>query len=304
MSRFSEIETFVTVAETGGIGAAAERLRLAKSAVSRRLKELEERLGVRLVQRTTRRLSLTETGRAYYERAVAILSDLEEADQAAAAVHGTLRGRMRIAAPVSFGTLRLAPALAEFLAEHEELILDLDLNDRRIDLVEEGFDLAVRIGNLEDSSLIARKLFDVRHLLCASPGYLARHGRPGHPDEVAEHAGLLYTGAPERRSWTWRQPDGTERSVQARARLSANNGELLLQAAEAGLGLCLQPSFIVEESIAAGRLAAILTGIEWRASTCYAVYPPGRHLSAKVRALVDFLARRLPSSNRPNTISA
>lgn len=296
MSRFAEIETFVRVAETGGIGAAADRLGIAKSAVSRRLKDLEERLGVRLIHRTTRRFSLTETGRAYYERAVSLLNDLEEADQAAAAVHGTLRGRMRVAAPLSFGYLELASAIADFLDAHEELTIDIDLNDRLVDLVDDGFDLAVRIGVLEDSSLIARKLFDVRNVACASPDYLARHGEPKHPGDLVDHLGLHYTNAPERRAWAWIDEDGRERTVQVQARLAANNGDLLARAAAAGVGISLQPSFIVCRAIEEGRLMPILTRTAWRPSACYAVYPPGRHLSAKVRALVDFLAERY--SNR------
>jgi DNA-binding transcriptional LysR family regulator len=292
MDRFAEIETFVRVAETGGIGTAADRLGVAKSAVSRRLKDLEERLGVRLVNRTTRRLSLTETGRAYYERAITLLADLDEADQAAAAIHGTLTGRMRIAAPLSFGIRHLSAAISDFLCRHEALSIDLDLNDRQVDLVEDGFDLAVRIGVLEDSSLIARKLFDVRTVMCASPAYLERHGTPQRPEDLVDHAGFLYTNMPERRAWAWTTPDGEERTVQMTARLAANNGDLLLEAAEAGLGICIQPSFIAYRAIEDGRLVPVLPDVVWRRTACYAIYPPGRHLSAKVRALVDFLAAR------------
>lgn len=292
MDRLAELETFVKVAEAGGIGAAANRMGIAKSAVSRRLKDLEERLGVRLVNRTTRRLSLTETGRAYYERAASILVELSEADQSAAAVHGTLCGRLRLAAPLSFGLLHLAPALAEFMAMHEQLSVDLDLNDRRVDLVDEGFDVAVRIGVLEDSSLIARKLFDMRHVLCASPAYLEKHGTPQTTGDLQHHVGLRYSNLPEKRAWMWRDADGLERAAQLSSRMSANNGEMLVSAAEAGLGLCLQPSFIVYRSIEAGRLVPVLAGVNWRTIGGYALYPPGRHLSAKVRALVDFLAER------------
>ncbi len=293
MSRLEEIETFVAVAEAGGIGTGAERLGVAKSAVSRRLKDLEARLGVRLVNRTTRRLSLTETGRSYYERAVSLLADLEEADQAAAAVHGTLRGRMRVAAPLSFGTRHLAPAITEFLCQHVELTIDLDLNDRRVDLIDDGFDLAVRIGQLEDSTLIARKLFDVRSVVCASPDYLARHGTPKRPEDLAGHTGFVYTNSPERLAWGWTDADGERRSVQLQpGRLASNNGDLLTMAAEAGLGVSIQPSFLVCDAIEARRLVPLLTDVAWRPAACYAVYPPGRHLSAKVRALVDFLAAR------------
>ncbi len=292
MDRLAEIETFVRVAEEGGIGAAAERMGVAKSAVSQRLKELEERLGVRLVARTTRRLSLTETGRAYYQRAVTILADIEEADQAAAAIHGTLSGRMRVAAPLSFGVTHLAPAVAEFLAQHERLAIDMDLNDRRVDLVDDGFDVAVRIGVLEDSSLIARKLFDSRNVLCASCDYLERRGTPETPEDLERHEGLLYTNVPGRLAWMWTDEEGRERSVDVPTRLAANNGDMLMAAAKSGLGLCLQPSFIAYRSIEAGRVVPLMLRTRWRETACYAVYPPGRHLSAKVRAFVDFLARR------------
>jgi len=292
IDRLADLEAFVRVADTGGIGSAATRLGVAKSAVSRRLKCLEERLGVTLVNRTTRRLSLTETGRAYYERAIVILGDIDEADQAAAAVHGTLRGSLRVAAPLSFGLRHLAPAISEFLHRHESLSMEMDLNDRRIDIVDEGFDIAVRIGVLEDSSLVARKLFNAGNVVFASPDYLARHGTPARPEDIANHAGLIYASRPERRAWTWRDPRGGERSVNPSTRLVSNNGDILLAAAEAGLGLCLLPSFIAFQSIEAGRLVPVLTTAGWTGAAGFAVYPPGRHLSVKVRAFVDFLAER------------
>lgn len=291
MDRIAELETFVQVADTGGIGAAAERLGVAKSAVSRRLKDLEERLGVRLVNRTTRQLSLTDTGRAYYDRAVQVLADLAEADQQAAAVHGALSGRLKVAAPLSFGLMHLAPAVDGFLQANPDLWIDLDLNDRRVDLVDEGFDIAVRIGQLEDSSLIARRLAPVRNVACASPGYLARFGEPQEPEDLARHVSLRYTNVPERRSFMWTDAGGRERSVAVPARLASNNGEMLVTAAESGLGVIVQPTFIAYRSIEAGRLVPILTHVRWREVAAFALYPPGRHLSAKVRAFVDHLSR-------------
>jgi DNA-binding transcriptional LysR family regulator len=285
----AEIETFVQVAESGGIGTAAERLGVAKSAVSRRLKDLEERLGVRLVNRTTRQLSLTDTGKSYYERAAQILADLEDADQTAAAVHGALSGRLKVAAPQSFGVMHLTPAVTTFLEAHPELWIDLDLNDRRVDLVNEGFDIAVRIGQLEDSSLIARRLAPVRNIVCASPAYLEKHGTPRRPEDLMDHAYLRYSNVPERRVFAWIDEQGRERVVNPRARFVANNGNMLMAAAEAGLGIISQPTFLVYESIRDGSLVPILTDIEWWQLGAYALYPPGRHLSAKVRAFVDHL---------------
>lgn len=292
MGRLAEIEAFVRIVEAGGVGAAAERLDIAKSVVSRRLRDLEARLGVRLLQRTTRRISLTDTGRSYYERCVRILADLEEADQVAAQEHGTLRGRLRVAAPLSFGILHLGPAIREFLEENPDLSIELDLNDRRHDLVDEGFDLAVRIGTLEDSSLIARRLAPVRHVACASPDYVARHGEPERPEDLERHVSLRYTNVPDRRMWCWTDEEGREHSIALPSRLGANNGELLVEAAEAGLGVIIQPVFIVHKAIEEGRLEILLPHVRWREIGAYAVWPPGRQLSAKVRAFVDFLADR------------
>lgn len=292
MGRLAELEAFVRIVEAGGVGSAAERLGIAKSVVSRRLRDLENRLGVRLLQRTTRRISLTETGRAYYERCVRILADLEEADHAAAQEHGTLKGRLRVAAPLSFGVQHLGPAVREFLEENPELTIELDLNDRRHELVDEGFDVAVRIGELEDSSLIARRLAPVRHAVCASPDYVARHGAPERPEDLERHVTLRYTNVPDRRTWCWIDAEGKEQSVAVHYRFAANNGEILMEAAEAGLGIIIQPLFIVHRAIDEGRLQVLLPDVKWREISAYAVWPPGRQLSAKVRAFVDFLVDR------------
>ena len=292
MDRFAEVEVFVRIVETGGIGAAARRMGVAKSVVSRRLRDLEDRLGGRLINRTTRQFSLTATGRAYYERAVKVLDDLEEADQAARSDSSTLTGTLHIAAPMSFGTMHLAPAIAAFLENHEHLRIDLDLNDRRVDLVEEGFDMAVRIGTLADSSLIARKLALVRNVMLASPQYIARHGRPRTLDDVEGLPALLYTGMAERAVFQCTAPDGSVGQVRPQVRMRANNGEMLLKMAEAGLGLVVNPTFICAEAVEAGRVEILLPDHEFAQITAYAIYPPGRNLSTKVRAFIDFLVTR------------
>lgn len=292
MDRLAEIQAFVNIVEAEGIGAAARRMDVAKSAVSRRLKDLEERLGVRLVNRTTRRFSLTETGRGYYDRCARILADLEEADLAAADVHGTLRGKLRVGAPMSFGVRHLAPAVSDFVARHPMLTIDIDLNDRQVDLVDEGFDLVVRIGKLEDSSLIARKIAPARNICVASPDYLAAQGTPTHPMDLERHQGLRYSNVPERRFWEAMDADGNTFNPKVPTRLAANNGDFLMRACEAGLGVLTNPIFIVEEGVRAGRLVPILSDYTWAEVAVHAVYPPGRHLSAKVRAFVDFLAGR------------
>jgi len=292
MSRFDELHTFVAVVEAASFSAAAERLGLAKSAVSRRISELEGRLGAQLLNRTTRRISLTDAGREFYERAQRLLSDLEEAEQSVIAGQAALRGRLRLAAPLSFGLLHLAPALDAFLAEHPELVLDLDLDDRRINLVEEGFDLALRIGELADSSLVARALAPIRMQLCASAEYVQRHGLPRQPSDLAAHAGLVYGNVPEAQQWRFIESGGKSHVVKVPARLRANNGDVLLRATLDGLGICVIPTFLCAEALARGDLIALLPGYEAPGTQAYLVYPSRRHLPQRVRALVEFLVQR------------
>ncbi|MEJ2575360.1 MAG: LysR family transcriptional regulator [Gammaproteobacteria bacterium] len=290
MDRFADIETFVAVVDLGSFSAAAERLGTAKSAVSRRVAQLEGRLGARLLNRTTRRLSLTDAGRALHERAKRILSDLEEAEGEVAHAEAALRGRLKVATPLSFGLLHLGPALEDFLIQHPELEVELDLNDRQVDLVSEGFDLALRIGQLTDSSLIARRISTVRRVTVASPDYLARHGTPQHPGELDRHHGLRYTNVPRQEAWSYFDAQGRPVRPRVPDRLAANNGELLADAAERGLGIAVQPTFMVHEALREGRLRAVLTDWTLAEQGMYLVYPPGRFLSQRVRAYSDHLA--------------
>lgn len=292
MDRFESLNAFVRIVEAGSITAAAERLGVAKSAVSRRLAELEERLGAQLLRRTTRNLSLTDPGWAFYERAVRILSDLDEAETAVSQAQGALRGRLRVAAPLSFGLLHLGPAITDFMALHPEVTFDLDFNDREVDLLKEGFDLAVRIGELADSSLVARRLAPVRLLPCCSPAYLESRGMPETPADLAAHHCLLYAYAREPRTWRYKTADGKAGTVKIEPHLQANNGDFLCQAAVAGEGILLTPTFITYREIERGRLVPLLTQYQWPELAAYAVYPQTRHLSRRVRAFVDFLARR------------
>ncbi|MCB1482391.1 MAG: LysR family transcriptional regulator [Rhodobiaceae bacterium] len=292
MDRFAEVEVFVRIVETGGIGAAARRMDVAKSVVSRRLRDLEDRVGGRLINRTTRQFSLTETGRVYYERVSKVLEDLEEADQAALSDSSTLTGTMRVAAPMTFGVMHLAPAIADFLSQHEHLRIDLELNDRFVDLVEEGFDVAVRIGALSDSSLMARKLAPVRNALMASPGFIAKYGRPQQAGDLNGLPALHYTGIAERNVFQVRTPQGDSVAVRPDIRMRANNGEMLRKMAEAGLGFLINPTFISADAVDAGKLEILLPDYGFDAVTAYAIYPPGRNLSTKVRAFIDFLVGR------------
>jgi len=292
MDKFADIQAFVAVVETQGFSAAALRLGVGKSVVSRRVGLLEKRLGVQLMQRTTRRLSLTDAGRQFHARAVHILADLEDAEQAVVDEAAELRGSLKLAAPLSFGLRHLSPAVADFLNQHPGIELDLDLNDRWVNLVEEGFDMAVRIGTLKDSSLLARRLGRVRFVTCASPEYLQRHGTPGHPSDLEQHAGLQYSNLSARQYWRFRAPNRDQLIAQPDIRMRANNGDVLVQAAIAGMGIVISPTFIVAEHLRSGRLQTVLEDFSFRQEGIYAVYPPGRLVSRRIRAFSDFLATR------------
>jgi len=292
METFPALAVFVRIAETGSLSAAARALGMSKSAVSKKLAGLEERLGAQLINRTTRRLSLTEVGAAFLDRAQRILAELEEAEQAVTQLSSEPRGVLRINVPMSFGILHVAPALAGFRAAYPEVEVGMDLNDRVVDLVEEGYDLALRIADLPDSSLVARKLAPVRRVVAASPDYWARRGKPQRPEELARHDCLIYTYLPSSHEWQFRGADGRAVRVRVAGPLEANNGDALRAAAQAGLGVTLIPTFIVGEAVRAGQLETALEAFEDDPLAVYAVYPHRRHLSAKVRAFVDFLAER------------
>ncbi len=293
MDRFADMEIFASVVESGGIGAAADRLSLAKSAVSRRLADLEARLGVSLLQRTTRRMHLTETGRTYYERCRQILADVDEAEQAVSQAHGTLSGTLKVALPLSFGLLQLAPLIDAFMARHPGLTIHLDFNDRQVDLIQEGIDVAIRVAQLAESSLVARRLALIRHCVCASPRYLEAHGVPAHPEELARHACLVYGNPSNPDIWNYRDEQGRESTVRVPVRLRANNGDMLVRAAVSGHGIVMVPTFLVHEALAAGSLVTLLENHAWPQLNAYAVYPHTRHLSTRVRAFVDFMAEAL-----------
>jgi len=293
MDKFANLEAFVAVVETGSFSKASSRLGVAKSVVSRRVSALEQALGVQLLQRTTRSHSLTEPGRRFYEQAIAVLADLEEAEQSIVDDSAALRGTLRIAAPLSFGLRRLPPILAAFMGNHPGIELDLDLNDREVGLVEEGFHMALRIGDLSDSALLARRLGTARFVTCASPAYLAAHGTPGHPRELANHAGLHYANVPPARAWQFVDAHGDTIVSVPTMRMRANNGDMLAEAAVAGLGLLSSPTFIVSELIAAGQLHVVLQAYRRPAIGIHAVYPPGRLMTRRVQAFADFLADRI-----------
>jgi DNA-binding transcriptional LysR family regulator len=292
MDRFDAIQVFAQVVESGSFAKAAARLGLSTSATSRHVAELETHLQTRLLNRTTRRVSLTESGRAFYERAVQLLADLEEAEQEAARTAVVPRGTIRLTTSVNFGVRHLAPAIAEFLAQHPGVRFDVSLSDRIVDLVEEGFDLAVRVGTAGSENLVARKLGETRLVPCASPQYLSAHPPPKTPEDLAGHDCFTYEYVTPRNVWRFRDPSGRERTVRVAGTLHSNNGDLLAEVAVRGAGIVFEPAFIVGPDVRAGRLVPLLQEYTPPPVPIYAVYPSRKHLSAKVRSFVEFLVAR------------
>ncbi|GAC1330197.1 MAG: LysR family transcriptional regulator [Collimonas sp.] len=291
MNLFEAMKVFVKVTETGSLSGAARILNLSNPSVTRHIADLEEYLGARLLNRSTRRLSLTDTGSAYLERCKQVLADLEQATLAAGMHAANPSGVLRINAPVSFSVNHLGVLLPLYAQRYPNVELDVTLSDRIVDLVEEGFDLAIRIGRLQNSSLVMRKLAPAHVLTCAAPAYLAQHGMPQHPDDLARHTCLTYAYTLPDNEWRL-QRDGKIHTVRISGGLHCNNGDLLLAAAVAGMGVIRQPTFIIGDAIRDGRLVPILTDYHGDALAIHAVYPSRQHLSAKVRTFVDFLAQQ------------
>jgi DNA-binding transcriptional LysR family regulator len=293
MDRITSMAVFGKVVEAGSFSAAARQLRLSQAAVSKHVQALESWLGAPLLNRTTRRLSLTDFGAAFHERSMRLLEDVEEARQVAGEWRTVPKGRLRVTAPVSFAR-HLEPMVADFVAHYPEVALHIDLVDRRIDLIEEGCDVALRVGHLPDSSLVARQLAVSPYFVCATPNYLSEQGEPHHPPELADRACLQFA---HHTHGQWRFAcEGTELAVPVRGPLVSNNADLLLEAALAGRGLILAPSFHVGREIAAGLLVPVLSPFMTATSVMHAVYPQTRHLSAKVRCFIDCLVPWFRSS--------
>lgn len=289
----NEMAIFAHVVEAGSFTGAAKNLGLPKSTVSRKITQLEERLGVRLIQRTTRSLRLTDTGTAYYNHCARILSEIEEANIAVTQMQSTPTGTLRITAPVLFGSTVLSGLVAEFMEQHPQISIDLVLSDQRLDLVQDGIDIAFRIGQLEDSSLIGRYLGDVRGMLCASPEYLRRNPAPTHPDQLPNHS--LITAA-QWLQWHMTGPANQEVNFQVKPRLQVNDFASLYALTLAGAGISPLPMLIAAPAVRAGNLVPVLTDWPFDASPIHALYPSNRHLSAKVRSFVDFVIESI----RPN----
>jgi DNA-binding transcriptional LysR family regulator len=291
MDTLASMQVFATVVEAGSFAAAAERLELSRAMVSKHMAHLESHLGTRLLNRTTRRLSLTESGSTYFERCQQILKDIEEAELATTELTSVPRGTLRLTVPLVFGVLHIAPLIADYLSIHPDAKLDFTLDDRNIDLVNEGYDLAIRIGNLAETGLIARKFAKDTLVVCGAPAYFRRHGVPLIPEDLSKHSCLGYSYDASGNEWRFSGPDG-EHVVQINGNLRANNGDLLRVAALGGAGIVLQPRFLVGADLRAGRLQSVLTEYDSHELGIYAVYPSRKYLSAKVRSFIDFLVER------------
>lgn len=293
MDNLSDIAVFVQVVDSGSFTAAAERLELSKSVISKYVTRLEDGLGARLLNRTTRRLSLTEAGRILYERSQRGLEEIAAAEMEVSQLQQEPRGRLRFNVPMSFGILHIAPVLKRFHDEYPGVVIEMDLDDRQIDLVDEGYDLAIRIAELPDSSLVARRLGPCKHVLCASPGYLETHGTPRTPDELKGHKTLTYGYHDAPREWRLFSPDGRYQTVPLSSAIHMNNSLALREAVLNDAGIVLIPTFIVGSDIQAGRLQSVLSSYRMLELSIYAVYPQRRYLSPKVRAFVEFITSRI-----------
>jgi DNA-binding transcriptional LysR family regulator len=299
MDRFQEMRALVAVVDAGSFVGAADATGISKAAMSRQVAELEARLGVRLLHRTTRRLSLTGEGEVFCARARELLDALEEVESEVTARSGQAVGTLKVTAPVSFGLLHLAPLWPGFMAKHPQVRLEVMLADRFVDLVEEGLDLAVRIARLENSSLVSRKLASTRLILCASPRYLRKHGRPRHPADLAQHAVIAYSLLSVGDDWQFTGPEGVVQ-VRVQPRMRTNSGDTCRAAALGHEGIVLEPSFIVADDIAAGRLVHLLPQYRSLEMGIYAVYPSRKFVAPKVRALIDYLAEAFRDRRWPD----
>lgn len=290
MDRMDCNRMFVAVMETGSFAAAARRLNASSGQASKLVSRLESDLGVRLLNRTTRKVAPTEVGQAYYDRLRGLLEEFDNLDRLVRNTAQTPRGRLRLSAPLTFGTKQLVPVLTAFSAAYPEISLDVDFTDRVVSLVDEGFDAAIRVGRPADSSLISRKLCETGAVVAAAPAYLARHGMPKRPEGLAGHDCIIDTNFPDPDDWRFEGPSGPLQ-VGVSGRLRFSNAEACLMAARAGLGVARLPAFVAARSLQTGALMQLLPGYPGPPSGVFVLYPQGRHLAVKVRVLVDYLAR-------------
>ncbi|MEJ6708542.1 MAG: LysR family transcriptional regulator [Amylibacter sp.] len=289
MDRLTEMESFASVVDLGGFTDAARKIGLSKSAISKHVSSLEARLGARLLNRTTRRVSPTEIGLAYYDKARQVLDDAGEADAMVTSMQSTPRGSLRLSATLDFGVNHISKVLGAFLTRYPEINVNMVLSNRNVDLLSEGFDLAIRIGEMQDSSLRARKLADTSMRVIGSPKYFYEHGVPQKIDDLAQHKLLHFSNQSSGNSWKITSASGEKRLIRAGGALTVNDGQSLLQAAEAGLGIAYLPSFLYHEAVEDGRLKAVLPDLPVEKLGIHVVYPPGLYTQPKLRAFIDFL---------------
>lgn len=289
MSELQEIRVFINLVESNSSTKAAEKMGVAISAISRRMKDLETRLGVQLVQRTTRRMNLTEDGKFFYQRCKRLLDDLDEATMEVSRSAKSLKGVIKLSTPLSFGVSHLSPVIAKFMQSHQQIEMNLDMTDRRVDLLEEGVDLAIRIGELDDSSLVARKLAPIRHVVCCSPDLLKKYGPIKQPKDLVNIPALCYANLKTPSRWHYQDPNGKPGSLRMTARLLSTNGDAIRDAAIAGVGVICEPTFIIHKAIEQGRLIPVLQDHVWHKMNLYAVYPNTRNLSTRVRTFIDYM---------------
>ena len=289
MDRLTEMEAFATVVDQGGFTDAAKKMGISKSAVSKHISSLEARLGARLLNRTTGRVSPTEIGLAYYDRARRVLSDAGEADALVASMQSAPAGLLRLSVATDFGVNHLSPILGDFLQQFPDITVNMVLNNRYVELISEGFDMAIRMGDLEDSSLRARKLTETQMRMIAAPSYFEKHGRPTRLDDLNSHKLLHYSNQASGNAWKITAPSGEERQIRSAGWLSVNDGQSLLNACIAGLGIAYLPSFLYANAMEQGQVVDVMPDLPIERTGIYAVYPPGRFTQPKVRAFIDFL---------------
>ncbi|MCC5987320.1 MAG: LysR family transcriptional regulator [Pararhodobacter sp.] len=292
MDRLTEMEAFATVVDQGGFTDAARKMGMSKSAISKHVSSLEARLGARLLNRTTRRVSPTEIGLVYYDRARRVLNDAGEADSIVTAMQAAPSGLLRMSVVTDFGVALLSPVLDEFLAQYPEISVNMVLKNRYVELISEGFDLAIRVGELEDSSLRARRICESTQRLIAAPSYFEQHGRPTRIDELTEHRLLHYSNQSSANVWKIIAPSGEERQVRGTGWLTVNDGQSLLNAAIKGLGIAYLPSYLYHKAMAQGLVEDVIPDLPRSTLGIHAVYPPGRYTQPKVRSFIDFLVAK------------
>ncbi|AMY71923.1 LysR family transcriptional regulator [Frigidibacter mobilis] len=300
MDRLTEMEAFATVVDQGGFTDAAKKMGISKSAVSKHVSALEARLGARLLNRTTRRVSPTEIGLAYYDRARRVLNDAGEADALVTSMQSAPSGLLRISVATDFGVNLLSPVLGDFLQEYPDITVNMVLNNRYVELISEGFDMAIRIGELEDSTLRARKLTDTARRMIGAPEYFQKYGRPQKIDDLNDHKLLHYSNQSSANVWRIAAPSGEKRQVRTAGWLTVNDGQSLLNAAVSGLGIAYLPSFLYAEAMRKGQVEDAIPELPQETLGIYAVYPPGRFTQPKVRAFIDFLTRTFADKGPDN----